>query len=210
MTLTGFVKKLKYANFPDTFNPYRDRCECCDLYDAAQIRTRNFSNVLKAAADTRIDSLWIGRDLGYRGGRRTGLAFTDDSQLPTVEAYWSVSVRRSTKGKPITERTASVIWSALKDIEQSIFLWNVFPLHPHRRGQPFCNRVHNSKERQWGEQVLLELIELLNPTTLIPVGNDAASVARSIDDKIRVFPVRHPSYGGQCEFLKKIAFFYNS
>ena len=210
MTFSSFVKNLQQAKFPDTFNPYRDRCERCDLHDAVQIRTETLSSVLYAAADIGIDSVWVGRDLGYRGGRRSGLPFTDDIRLSQAGAYWNIPTRRSTKDEPIAERTAAVVWKALQEIEQSVFLWNVFPLHPHLPGTPFCNRAHNRKEREWGATMLAELMELLSPATVIPVGKDAASVVCAIDGTNRVFPVRHPSYGGQSEFLRKISHFYNS
>jgi hypothetical protein len=160
--------------------------------------------MLEAASETEIDSLWIGRDLGYRGGRRTGLALTDDVHICEHATRWGVSVQRPTKGEAIVERTASIIWNVLARIKAPVFLWNVFPLHPHEPGDPFSNRSHNSQERKAGEEILFELILLLKPRRLVAIGNDAALTAYRVADQHQVLQVRHPSYGGQTQFLKQL------
>ena len=73
-----FVAELK---FDDAFNPYSDTCADFDRPDAAAIRRGNLAKVLEAALATGVESIWIARDLGYRGGRRTGLALTDEAHL---------------------------------------------------------------------------------------------------------------------------------
>ena len=54
--------------------------------DAPAIRRSNLGLVLEAALAGGISSLWIARDLGHRGGRRTGLALTDEVHLPAHAA----------------------------------------------------------------------------------------------------------------------------
>ena len=90
-----------------------------------------------------------------------------------------------------------------------IFLWNVFPLHPHEPDDPFTNRAHNSRERRAGEEMLLQLIGLLRPKRLIAVGKDAAITARRLAKDEEVVQVRHPSYGGQREFLHQVFELYD-
>jgi len=111
---------------------------------------------------------------------------------------------RPTVGAVVAERTAAVIWTMLAQIDAPIFLWNVFPLHPHQPDEPFTNRTHNSMERRAGEEVLALLIELLRPRRIFAIGNDAAQAARRIDHRLPVIPVRHPSYGGQTQFVNEI------
>src|ERR1700683_3948629 len=154
-------------------------------------------SMLQAAVEVEIDSMWIGRDLGYRGGRRTGLALTDDVHIHVHAARWGISANRPTKGQAVAERTAAVIWDVLSGIDAPIFLWNVFPLHPHDSDDPFSNRSHNSRERRAGEELLFELIRFLKPRRLIAIGNDAAQTASRLTDAHEVLQVRHPSYGGQ-------------
>jgi len=204
-----FVSALCALSFEDTFNPYANRCPIHDKPAAPQKRAEVLLGMLNAASNCEVDSIWIGRDLGYRGGRRTGLALTDDVHIAAHAKRWGVSVDRPTKGQPIAERTAAVIWTVLEQIEESIFLWNVFPLHPHEHEDPFSNRSHNARERAAGEDILAELIKLLEPKRIVAIGNDAAKSVARIAPGREAVQVRHPSYGGQTEFLTQIRSLYH-
>lgn len=204
MTPAEFTKALGRLKFENTFNPYTDRCTVHDLDDAPDIRSLILLSILDMAAEREVDSLWIGRDLGHRGGRRTGLAFTDDVNIQAHTERWGLSMHRPTKGEAVAERTAAVIWRALSRVRASIFLWNVFPLHPHEPGNPFSNRSHTPHERGAGEEFLSQLIALLRPRRLVAIGNDAAQTAHRLYDPHRVIQVRHPSHGGQTRFLTQM------
>lgn len=204
-----FVEALGALDFENTFNPYSNRCAVHDLDDAPRRRSESLRAMLEAAAECEIDSIWIGRDLGYRGGRRTGLALTDDVHIYAHAQRWGVSVERPTKGEAVAERTAAVTWSILSHIKAPVFLWNVFPLHPHETDDPFSNRSHNSRERRAGEELLFQLISLLKPRRLVAIGNDAALTAYRLADHHQVVKVRHPSYGGQTQFLKQLRELYD-
>nr|VFK42685.1 MAG: Uracil DNA glycosylase superfamily protein [Candidatus Kentron sp. SD]VFK48329.1 MAG: Uracil DNA glycosylase superfamily protein [Candidatus Kentron sp. SD] len=164
--------------------------------------------MLETAGEYDIDSIWIGRDLGYGGGRRTGLAFTDDVHLDAHGARWGISVPRPTKGGMVAERTAAIVWDILSRVKDPVFLWNVFPLHPHEADNPFSNRSHNPLERKAGEEFLSRLISLLRPRRLIAIGNDAAFTANRLFEHGKVIKARHPSYGGQTRFLAQVADLY--
>lgn len=208
MSPIEFVSELSALSFENTFNPYTGRCLVHDKFDAPLKRANALTGMLTAALHCEVDSIWIGRDLGYRGGRRTGLALTDDLHIDAHADRWGVAVERPTNGQPVAERTAAVIWSVLREIEVPVFLWNVFPLHPYEPDEPFSNRAHNARERSAGEEFLAELIALLCPRRILAIGNDAAeSLARVTASKKRV-QVRHPSYGGQTEFLKQVRSLY--
>ena len=209
MTPSEFVETLRRLDFESTFNPYSDHCSIYDHKDAPRRRCEALLSILKAAATSEIDSLWIGRDLGHRGGRRTGLALTDDVHLAAHAKRWGARIERSTKGDAMAERTAAVIWGVLVQIDVSVFLWNVFPLHPHEAENPFSNRAHNAYERRIGEDLLCRLIFLLKPRRLVPIGNNAASTARRLCANEEVIQVRHPSYGGQNKFLRQTHELYN-
>jgi len=208
MKPSHFVESLGSLHFENAFNPYSNRCAIHDLDDAPERRSNTLQAMLEVATKSDIDAIWIGRDLGYRGGRRTGLALTDDVRIHAHAERWGVSVERPTRGEAVAERTAAVIWSILSRIEASIFLWNVFPLHPHESGDPFSNRLHNSHERRVGEEILFQLMLLLKPRRLIAIGSDAAKTASHLADNHQVVQVRHPSYGGRVQFLKQIKELY--
>jgi len=209
MTPSGFVESLKATRFEHVFNPYADVCERYDTVNAPQLRTSALLKTLRAARSAELDALWIGRDLGYRGGRRTGLALTDDVHLSKHAMRWDVHIERATTGAPVAERTAAVIWTMLSQVNQPIFLWNVFPFHPHMADDPFSNRAHTSRERQTGEEFLATLVLMLKPKRLVAIGNDAARAAVRCAGSAEVVHVRHPSYGGQTEFIEQIRSLYH-
>ena len=207
MTPRRFIEEMSSLDFPDVFNPYSDRCKLYDFHCAPERRRNSLLAILEAASEREIDSMWIGRDLGYRGGRRTGLALTDDAHFFEHAERWEVSAEKPAKGK-VVERTAAVIWSVLRQIEAQVFLWNVFPFHPHQPGDEFTNRAHNSRERRIGEGLLFELVRMLKPRVIVPIGNDAAAAAFRLSDGRDVRKVRHPSYGGQNEFREQMRGIY--
>lgn len=199
----SFVRALSGIALENVFNPYTDRCPLHDRGDAPRRRHQNLAMSLETAIDLKVRTIWIARDLGYRGGRRTGLALTDEVHLDTYSTLFrGMPVAKATKGPAIGERTATVIWQMLQRITEPVFLWNVFPLHPHEPGIPMSNRCHTRRERQVCARFLHEIMELLQPETVIAIGGDAH---RAVDELgINSIQVRHPSYGGQNTFISQI------
>jgi hypothetical protein len=202
-----FVRLVAKLRFEDAFNPYSDKCPQFDRPDAAKIRRHNLQTVLEAALEQNVRSIWIARDLGYRGGRRTGLALTDEAHLPDhAKLFGTAPLSMSTHGQVIAERTATTIWQMLLKIGQPVFLWNIFPLHPHKPGNPMSNRCHSRAERLACRHILDQLMDLLEPDFVLAIGRDAQTALRELG--INADPVRHPSYGGQAEFIQDVSFRY--
>lgn len=202
-----FVSLVADLRFDHAFNPYADTCPDFDRPDAAAIRRGNLASVLEAALRTGVETIWVARDLGYRGGRRTGLALTDEAHLDDhARLLGTAALRRSTRGPVTAERTATVIWRMLMEIRQPVFLWNVFPLHPHESGSPMSNRCHTRAERQASRHVMVALLDLLAPVTVLAIGRDAEMALADLG--VLAKPVRHPSYGGQPEFIDGITRHY--
>jgi uracil-DNA glycosylase len=205
--IEDFVSTMRGLSFANVFNPYSDHCAVYDHVGAARKRAKALTEILTAAVGGGVHSIWIGRDLGYRGGRRTGLALTDDVHVSAHAARWGIRIDRCTKGQAVKERTAAFAWTVLERIDLPVFLWNVFPFHPHDPGQPFTNRSHCARERRAGEEILAELLALLRPSRIVAVGGDAARSAARIAPLL-ITQVRHPSYGGQSEFLNQMEIIY--
>ncbi len=203
-----FVGHLVQVSLPDVFNPYRDECDIHDRPGAPALRADLLNRTMRAAEKLEIDSLWIGRDLGYRGGRRTGIALTDEVHADRFARRWGLEFLRATKGRACAERTASAIWQTLSQIERPIFLWNAFPFHPFSPEDPMSNRPHNRTEARIGEEILSSLCEFLRPSRIVAIGNDAARVATRISTSSRVVKVRHPSYGGKAQFTREMGVLY--
>lgn len=207
MRPADFVQEICTVRLEHTFNPYLDTCGVWDRQDAPMRRRSTLQEILNRAVEVEIDAIWVGRDLGYRGGRRTGLALTDEANMSLHAERWGISIERATRGDAVTERTAAVIWDVLSPIRDHVFLWNVFPFHPHEPGNPLSNRAHTAAERRIGEAILETLIEMLRPKQVIAIGNDAHRVLERIcpDNAVKV---RHPSYGGQTDFLNSMREIY--
>ena len=209
MTPRSFVKALSHICLDGVFNPYSERCAVYDRVDADSRRRANLRALIDAAFHSHIDSLWIARDLGHRGGRRTGLPLTDEERLPALaQAYGGLALRRATKGPPVAEQTAAVIWKMLARINQPVFLWNIFPLHPFEPGKPLSNRRHTRAERQACQDLFFALLDLLQPKRLVAVGRDARDALEGFG--LKHDAVRHPSYGGKVEFCEGIARLYET
>ncbi|EHP91332.1 uracil-DNA glycosylase [Methylorubrum extorquens] len=207
MTPGAFINDLAALRFPGAFNPYAESCPEFDVADAPRVRRENLRLVLEAAISKGVDSIWIARDLGYRGGRRTGLALTDEAHLSAhAGLYGSLPLARATRGPIVTERTAKVVWQILSSVGRPVFLWNVFPLHPHGAAGPLSNRCHNRFEREASSHFLEWLIAELRPKTLVAIGRDAQAALTDLG--IKAERVRHPSYGGQGEFLAYMSELY--
>lgn len=202
-----FMEQLASLRFDNVFNPYAQSCPIHDRTNAPAIRRRNLAIVLKAALAGGVDTVWVGRDLGYRGGRRTGLALTDEAHLTLHGGLYGFgALSRATRGPAVTERTATIIWDMLAAIGQPVFLWNVFPLHPHEAGNPMSNRSHTRGEREACRGLMLWLLSALGVKRVVAIGRDAQNALMDFD--VPSVAVRHPSYGGQAEFVAGVADLY--
>lgn len=207
--VSAWLEAVRGVTAPNVFNPYNSECPQSDKSGAADVRFALLTQMLERAVDTGVESIWIGRDLGYRGGRRTGLALTDDVHLHAHLDRWGLRLPEPfLKGDAVAERTASIIWNHLRCIEESVFLWNVFPFHPYLNSKPMSNRAHSLQERAVGEDLLAGLVRLLNPKKIIAVGKDAHRSAVRCAEGVDVRAVRHPSYGGQAEFARGVHSLY--
>ncbi|MGI3900191.1 MAG: uracil-DNA glycosylase [Janthinobacterium lividum] len=207
MTPAAFVEGLASLRFPDVFNPYADACPDHDVAEAPSIRRRNLTLVVEAAISGGVDAMWVARDLGYRGGRRTGLALTDDVHLAShAGLYGRLPLERATRGPAVAERTAAIVWRVLAGMGRPVFLWNVFPLHPHGASSALTNRAHTRKEREAASHLMRWLLTELRPRTLVAIGRDAQAAVAQLG--VGAEAVRHPSYGGQGEFLTQMSALY--
>ncbi len=192
---------------PSVFNPYSDCCPVHDRHDAARLRRRNLTRCLEAALSARVDTIWVARDLGYRGGRRTGVPLTDEIHLDQAGTLMGgIALDRATRGPVVAERTAAIVWNLLSRLGEPAVLWNIFPLHPHEPEDPFSNRCHTRSERDAAWPLLTGLIEMIKPRRLVAIGRDAGMALANLDISVEL--VRHPSYGGQAEFISGVGKIY--
>ena len=203
------VGRLAGLRFPNSFNPYAEICARWDRRDSPRIRRANLYKVLVAGLSGGVDSIWIARDLGYRGGRRTGLPMTDEFHLADqARLLGSSTLLRATHGPMVRERTASMVWSCLRALDRRVFLWNVFPLHPYSSEDEMSNRRHTAAEGLECRSLLTRVIQAFQPCSIVGIGRDAERSLAGF--KIPAVAVRHPSYGGEKEFRTGLADHYGS
>ena len=116
MTVNTFVDEISSISLPNVFNPYRDVCGFSDHIASPSLRSQNLTLFLNAILRREVRSIWLGRDLGYRGGRRTGIPLTDEFHLGVLRNTFGVfGVVKATTAQeePLKERTASEVWKML-------------------------------------------------------------------------------------------------
>ena len=213
-----FLDRLYKIRLPDCFNPYRDRCPVYDTPSATQIRADCLLRILQEATKQEIHSLWVGRDYSHRGGRRTGLAFTDDFHFDIHTERFGFTTERPCTGNYMKEQSATVVWTILNKIDEPFFLWNVFPYHPHPIYAPYSNRLHTNYDAKSAIGFLVELIKMIKPKKFFGIGVDAYNALskirhyHDIDNLIQINDIhllRHPSHGGTKKFKDQTSKHYN-
>jgi hypothetical protein len=206
-SIESFLNKLGLFQQDMVFNPWANNCPRSDGVDSYRVRIENLRSVLYACATSQDVDLWIGRDLGWRGGRRTGVPLVDELSLISYGRSIDVlSLAKATIDAPMKERTATEIELARSRISRKLFFWNVFPFHPHKKYASLTNRTHTRDERAVGAMFMSMILELIQFQRVIAIGNDAAAALREMG--VECLSVRHPSYGGQKDFHRQIGVHY--
>lgn len=203
-----FVSELASIELPDVFNPYAHNCVIHDSSDGASIRRQNLVSYLEVLLRQGAQTMWMGRDLGYRGGRRTGLALTDEKHLSSFSrVYPGSSAKKATSTDLVAERTAAEIWGQIQLLDEPPLLWNVFPFHPHESQSEMTNRKFRSRELALVKELNAELINMMGVEQILGIGNDAAAYSKAFG--VQTDYVRHPSYGGVKDFREGIAKYHS-
>lgn len=195
------VAPLAALRLARVFNPYRDLCPAHDAPAGAAIRRANLEAYLAGALARRPRTAWIGRDLGYRGGRRTGLPLTDEMHLQDCALRFGATLRKATRTPSVAERTAAEIWRVIRDLKHPPFLWNAFPLHPFG-DEPLRNRRHSRAEFDGVSDLLATLLDAFRFEQVYALGADAALALSRLG--VAHKRLRHPSFGGHIEFRRQM------
>lgn len=169
------------------------------------IRRRNLEIYLEEVG--RPTMLLIGEAPSHRGGRLTGIAFTSESLMLGGAAGHLGSGRGYRKATPqgrlSTEASATMVWGTIAQMEPLPLLWNAFPFHPFRHGEPQSNRIPLVSELEAGQPFIAELMEMFPIETVVAIGNyaDRSLTALAIAHE----KVRHPSQGGKQAFVAGMA-----
>ena len=152
--------------------------------------------LLTAALDHRVETIWIARDLGYRGGRRTGVPLTDEIHLGHAGTLMGgIAFERATQGPAVAERTAAIVWRVRADRSARHAL-NARSIPMKRMIRCRTDATREASARHLPIQASCQI----RPRQIVAIGRDAHLALDGLD--IPTTAVRHPSYGGQREFIE--------
>jgi hypothetical protein len=201
--IDDLIETIKATRFENVFNPYVHNCNVHDHKKSCQIREENLRIYLNRQLKLEPEIIWLGRDLGYRGGRRTGIPLTDEMHLAILnQTLGTDKIAKATATELVKEMTAREIWKLASHFSLPPFLWNVFPFHPYEHDNAMSNRSHSKTEFQSSQKILETILDIFDFKYYFALGRDAYAVL----DEMGLKPVyvRHPSHGGQREFSKTI------
>lgn len=201
--IDALIRQLKNAETDDeyAFNQYSPH----DPNNA--IRRANLRLYLLAMRERMPRTLLVMEAAGYRGGRLTGVPVTSRRVLlqgiPELDMFGvdkgfhdvnDVGLER-VNGEP----SATIVWGMLAELGVTTFIWNTYPFHPHKAGEPLTNRTPRKSESGVGAYFLKRIINLWQFDQIVAVGNIAFDSLTKLG--ITCLKVRHPSRGGKNEFV---------
>jgi len=202
--MKSLLTQLHNLQLDDVCNPYSTNC-VGDHLNSASIRLENLHKYLKRIEELQPDIAWFGEALGHRGGRRSGLPFSDDLQIETFNETYGISAEIATEPPAVGEVTAKIIWDEILHLDQPPLLWNVFPFHPYGKDHG-SNRKPRIRELEATASIIHDILELSQPTTILAVGRTAESWLQRLGYETHY--IRHPSYGGISAFREHIQRYY--
>lgn len=189
-----------------------------DGFDAARVRRDNLVAYLLPRLG-RAKVFVVAEAVGYQGGRFSGIAITCERMLldkhKTIRAKDVTPIRLERTSSPTSsllkgtqqkdgfnEPTDTVVWSAI--VEKGIdpydtLLWNIFPFHPHKEGNPLTNRTPTEVEQEQGWEYTKRLLELHremggDEPLMLAVGQKSADTMGKFG--LSAIGLRHPANGG--------------
>jgi len=150
--------------------------------------------------------LLVGEAPGHKGCAMCGIPLTSQRILNESQHQFIKLLKTSlTVNGNQTERTATIVWEQLEGKKDVPAFWNIFPLHPHEPGLLNINRTPNIMEVSLGLSYLDEVINILQPHTVVAIGEIAASTIENRYNGSRFVKISHPSKRGYAGFISGFA-----
>lgn len=213
MDISLFINHLTQYHGENTFNPWIDHDDKYEIEKGPAIRRANLKDYLNLRlGHARI--LLIAEACGYQGGHFSGIAMTCERMLldchPAVTSamvFGHKGKRTSRKDSPLlkpiqqqkgfNEPTDSVVWKACLEAGLSpndFLLWNIFPFHPHKKGNLLTNRTPTDDELATGLACTRELLSLTGPLPIFAIGKKSENTLTEAGFAVK--GLRHPANGG--------------
>lgn len=171
------------------------------------IRRANFRLYLQEMTQRQTDTMIVMEAPGYRGSRLTGVPVTSRKVL--LEGVPGLKMFGEERGyqnvaddgfeNVYGEQSATIVWGTLANLGKLPLIWNTFPFHPRKAGNPRSNRKPRKAETELGKKFFLGLREIFMPQKIIAIGNVAHDTLADLG--INCAKVRHPAQGGKNDFV---------
>lgn len=171
------------------------------------IRRANLSRYLAHMSGLNPKVLMVMEAPGYRGCRLTGVPVTSRRILlegiPELKMFGTEAGYQDVQDIGFEniqgEQSATIVWGTLRDLQTVPLIWNTFPFHPHKAGEPRTNRKPRKPETEIGAGFLRGIVMFYKPEVIIAVGNVAHNTLTGMG--VNSVKVRHPAQGGKNEFV---------
>lgn len=172
---------------------------------SAQMNLLCYLTTMKKLMKT--ETLFLGEAPGHKGCTLTGVPFTSEAIIFSgkyklfnyEDSFEDEAKERGVKFQ--TEATAKIVWSAFDELDIYPLLWNAYPFSPFNSTTNKPNRKPTTAEiASDGKKYFEKLIKLIPVKNFVAVGKVAESAYKifGIQD---YESIRHPSFGGKCEFI---------
>lgn len=192
-----FINMLRATDTGDKlFNPYRDVCIEMDKVIAPDVRSWNLEDLLGTI--DRFEDILVGEAPGYRGCRKTGIAFTDEITIKKAQEIYGVKFLQATVLGDSKEASATFVWDVLEKLKNPPLMWNIIPFHPHELGKPYTNRTPNKRDYNISRQIIRYFFMNTEFKRYFAIGRQAEKKLKVLG--INPIYIRHPSHGGSNKF----------
>ncbi|ARM86117.1 uracil-DNA glycosylase [Marinobacter salarius] len=206
--ISQFVEAVAAPKYPNVHNPWRQLCPTETSADGPQRRQARLISHLQTP-NPRL--LIIGEAPGYQGCRYSGLAFSSERLLversiPRMSEIQGLEGERiTTRHKPWSEPSATIVWRALHEhgLETNTILFNAFPWHPEGAKGMHSNRTPTTAEKAIGLEYLSMLLAIYPGIQLAALGNTASETLSNLS--LKHTKLRHPANGGATKFRLGLA-----
>jgi uracil-DNA glycosylase len=145
----------------------------------------------------------VGESPGYDGCRWTGIPFTSGDMVRNSKHKMFKEIgNRIVLKQVVKEKTGTIVWKYLENDKPVPVLWNSFPFHPHKEGNPESNRQPSSSEVQEGVEYMKMVFDIFKPKTVCSLGRVGEKTLVRTFSGIDIKYIRHPSHGGKNGFIE--------
>lgn len=205
LQLTADLVATMPVGLPGLYNPWMESC----VFDAPGNGPEKRRERLAQHLDCSARFLMFGEAPGYAGCRYAGVAFTSERLIMegAIPRVTQSAERLTTRARPFTEPSATIVWEALyqlgSDIAERVVLWNALQLHPFRPEGPHTNRTPSPAELVYGRESAAILRSAFPDAKVVAIGRKAEQLLADAGIAVDA-AVRHPANGGKAEFAEGI------